>query len=333
MSNYKIIGIAVLALVLLAVVTLVRHTGHAPQLHHQKTTQHDSLLETGEASVARETNVAQSSAGAVAASSPTLYIAFSNLWLIASLRELHKLNVHYRSVRVAYTSAFSEVAARFYYSIFCDDENGYVTYSNGVWQGVQLGVRIPTDNVDFIRFALEVSALNKKRSDCATIVARNATNQIYRAVLEEGYRKFFVHRDDYHCGTNDTTRMACVAALISPPTFDNITNFNVLYADVMQGRRPEYFHSYLPLNPDAYPVQAREWALFSTNQQLRESQQSEWKRATNSLAPDVLEEILRSWSTQPPAHWKTEPRWKSFDRRQMKEIIKEKRARLRSAPE
>jgi hypothetical protein len=87
------------------------------------------------------------------------------------------------------------------------------------------------------------------------------------------------------------------------------------------------------LNPDAYPVQAREWALFSTNQQLRESQQSEWKRATNSLAPDVLEEILRSWSTQPPAHWKTEPRWKSFDRRQMKEIIKEKRARLRSAPE
>jgi len=267
----------------------------------------------------------------VAAPPKIVYVAYSNLWITTSFRQLHQLNARYQDIRVAYTSEFSQAAARWYYSIFNNDENAYPMFSNGVWQAVEMGTRTPTDNIDFIRFAIEGSALNSNRSACPAIVIYSATNEIYRGVLCDGYRKYFVHQNDYHCGTNDTARMACTQALITPPTFNNITNFNALYAEVMRNRKPECFDSYIPLDPDVYPEQAQEWALHSPNQQLREAQQQAWCCATNSMAPDVLEEILKSWRTQPPADWNNEPEWQPIRRQKMKKLIAKKRAALRDS--
>ena len=127
--------------------------------------------------------------------------------------------------------------------------------------------------------------------------------------------------------TNWYIRSECSTALLTPRTFDNVTNYNALYDEMMKGKKPEIEPAYATLDPNICSEQAREWALHHSNNWIRENQQSAWQstRTTNAMAPNVLEEIVKSWDKQPPAIWRQNPIYEQLDRQRLPQIIEEKR--------
>jgi len=258
----------------------------------------------------------------------TIYVPFNPAWETDGVRAMHEYTKQFLGKRVAYTGTFCDAVARFYLSIFCDSDRAYPSFANTISQGRLMGVAAPTDSVDFIRFVLASAAHSTGVHAQFTEVTESATDVLYKAVLADCYRNFFVHERDVSRLTSDLVRIACVHALLIPRTYENITNLHALYTDVMRGRPPEFLHQYYELDPDVYPEQARDWALYSTNQQLRDYQQLAWMAATNSLAPDVLEEMLETWHTHPQSCFKNDPDLEQLARFQIRELIKRKRAAL-----
>lgn len=258
-----------------------------------------------------------------------------------------------REFACAYNGSFSDDMLRYYFtnmvpaSHFWRYTRELIDISNTLWYAFTAGIRTPTNLVDYARFCIDAYAIHKNEGFIAGMLAYEATNACYLNVWRTAMRKYYVtDYEQYSNPSNSWNNYTCKTLLLyhnaelQPngyeliPTFTAVTNFNDLYMTIMCGKKPEVTPGFAYLDPAKYPQEARDWALHFPNPYTRYQQQSAWKgpRGTGQVAIVVLEEILKSWDTDPPYLWKNNPAYPVLDRRNMRMIIEEKKQSLAGTP-
>ncbi|MCX7004269.1 MAG: hypothetical protein NTV22_13490 [bacterium] len=253
----------------------------------------------------------------------------------------------------AYNGTFSDDMLRYYFTNmvptiqFLEHTQNSECISNSLWYAYTNGIRPPTNLIDYARFCIEAAAIYTGFPYILDILKHEATNGCYLNVWRAEVPKYYVPDYERHTwSTSDEVINTCMQLLLlnnaelQPngyeliPTFTAVTNRNDLYETIMRDRKPEATPRFAYLDPAKYPQEARDWALNFPNSYTRYQQQSAWKgpRGTGQVAVVVLEEILKSWDTDPPYLWKNNPAYPVLDRRNMRMIIEEKKQSLAGAP-
>ncbi|GEM_PF-2489255 len=253
----------------------------------------------------------------------------------------------------AYNGPFSDDMLCYYFtnmvpaSQLLEYTHNAESISNSLWYGHTMGIRPPTNLIDYARFCIEAAAIYTGFPYVLGMLKHEATNDCYLNAWRDAVPKYYVPDYDRHgWSTTDEVINACMWLLLlnnaelQPngyeriSTFTAVTNYNDLYETIMRGRKPEVTPRFAYLDPARYPQKARDWALHFPNPYTRYQQQSAWKgpRGTGQVAIVVLQEILKSWDKDPPYLWKNNPAYPVLDRRNMRRIIEEKKQSLAGAP-